>query len=67
MNYGVILCSQLRKRTAIVKLNRPKQMNALNSDLIRELDHAIEAIKTDASIRAVVISGEKEFCRRCGH
>ncbi len=48
-------------KVALLKLNRPNAMNALNSKLIEELDHAIEAISADPAIRALVISGEGNF------
>lgn len=43
---------------AIIKLNRPKALNALNSETLKELDNAIELIENDAEIYAVVITGE---------
>ncbi|GAA0122663.1 MAG: short-chain-enoyl-CoA hydratase [Clostridium argentinense] len=43
---------------AIVKLNRPKALNALNSETLKELDNAIELIENDAEIYAVVLTGE---------
>jgi len=47
--------------TAVVMLNRPKAMNALNRALVDELDHAVEQIAKDPAISAVVLSGEKNF------
>jgi enoyl-CoA hydratase len=48
---------------AVVILNRPKALNALNSATLRELDAAVAAIGRDRSVRAVVVtgSGEKAF------
>ena len=51
----------LIEKVAILKLQRPKAMNALNSKLMEELEQAIEAISTDPAIRAVVFSGEGNF------
>lgn len=43
----------------IVTLNRPKAMNALNDELIRELSFLIDEIRTDSDIKAIVITGGK--------
>lgn len=42
---------------AIVSLNRPKALNALNRRLLEELDEVIASVGADASIRAVVVTG----------
>lgn len=49
---------------AKIILNRPSVLNALNYQLLVELEEAIEQIKNNRQIRAVVISGsgEKAFC-----
>ena len=45
-----------------IKLNRPKALNALNSSLITELNHALDRFEADAQIGAVVITGsDKAF------
>ena len=48
---------------AVVTLNRPKVLNALNLQLIRELREAFKALEADPEVRAVVLtgSGEKAF------
>jgi enoyl-CoA hydratase len=45
----------------IVNLNRPKSLNALNSDMVAELDEAFAALAADAGVKAVVVTGEKNF------
>jgi enoyl-CoA hydratase/carnithine racemase len=51
---------------ATLTLNRPQQFNALSSSLIDELQHAIDGIARDVSIRAIVLSGAgRAFC--AGH
>lgn len=47
----------------IVRLNRPKEFNALNFDLLNDLARALEFCSDDKETRAVVITGEgKAFC-----
>lgn len=48
---------------ADVRLNRPDKLNALDGALVAALVEAGEALKRDASVRAVVLSGEgRAFC-----
>src|SRR6266487_4091036 len=42
---------------ATVTLNRPKVLNALSPDLIRELTGALAELDADGSVRAVVLTG----------
>src|SRR5678816_3383715 len=44
----------------VITLNRPRVLNALNRALKRELSDALTKIKTDETIRAVVITGTGE-------
>lgn len=48
---------------ATVTLNRPRQMNAINSQMIEELGQTLDALATDATVRVVVLTGagEKAF------
>jgi enoyl-CoA hydratase len=48
---------------AIVTINRPQVLNALNSQTLDDLRHAILDLKRDESVRAVVLTGagEKAF------
>lgn len=49
---------------AIVRINRPEALNAMNTDVISELSKAIDIIGADDSIKVVVITGagERSFC-----
>ena len=46
----------------IVTINRPKALNALNSDVLKEIEATFDAIDLDAT-RAVILTGagEKSF------
>lgn len=45
------------KNVAVITLNRPNAMNALNTGLLEELDKVLEEIRKDNEIRSVVITG----------
>jgi enoyl-CoA hydratase/carnithine racemase len=49
---------------ATVTLNRPEQRNALSNTLLAELVDAMETVRDDPAVRAVVLTGagEKVFC-----
>jgi enoyl-CoA hydratase/carnithine racemase len=42
---------------AVVTINRPEKRNALNSETVDELRRAILALKHDAAVRAVIVTG----------
>ncbi|HEU4922098.1 MAG TPA: enoyl-CoA hydratase [Burkholderiales bacterium] len=61
MNYEFITVEQ-KGRVGVITLNRPKQLNALSSGLMKELGKALAACDADAGIGAIVLTGnEKAF------
>ncbi|MEQ8697115.1 MAG: enoyl-CoA hydratase-related protein, partial [Bauldia litoralis] len=47
---------------AIIRLNRPKALNALNGQLVQELGQALQAAQDDDAVGAIVLTGsEKAF------
>jgi enoyl-CoA hydratase len=46
-------------RIGVVLLNRPKQLNALSSELMTALAAALEELDADADIRAIVLGGSE--------
>ncbi len=58
MSYEFIL-TEVRGRVGLVRLNRPKALNALSSGLRRELMDALNAFEADASIGAIVVTGDE--------
>src|SRR5437899_938076 len=57
--YGSIVWEQT-ENVVVITLNRPRVLNALNRALKGELADALTRIKSDESIRAVVITGASE-------
>ena len=50
------------RKTGLITLNRPKQLNALNDALMDQLGHALRAFDADDGIGAIVVTGgEKAF------
>jgi enoyl-CoA hydratase len=59
--YETILV-ETRGRVALVTLNRPQALNALNSTLIGELNAALDGFERDPAVGCIVITGsEKAF------
>src|ERR671916_2457660 len=49
---------------AVIKINRPEALNAMNTDVIAELSRAIDIVGVDDGIKVVIITGagERSFC-----
>jgi enoyl-CoA hydratase len=61
MTYELIVVEK-KGRVGVVTLNRPKQMNALNAQLMQELAKALYAFDADDGVGCIVITGnEKAF------
>jgi enoyl-CoA hydratase len=62
MAYELIEVRTEGGKVGIVTLNRPKQLNALNNDLMDELGAALKAFDADPGIGCMIITGsEKAF------
>lgn len=55
--------SQVSDGIATVTINRPKQLNALNLEVLEALDQTMAALDQDQQIRVVILTGagEKSF------
>ncbi|MEO0957312.1 MAG: enoyl-CoA hydratase [Pseudomonadota bacterium] len=61
MAYETIIVER-KENVALIRLNRPAAMNALNSELMRELGGALKKADAEEEIGAIVITGnEKAF------
>lgn len=57
MNLECILY-ETKENVAVIKLNRPKVLNAMNKQLWLDFRQALHAARDDAAIKVVVITGE---------
>ncbi|WKX96170.1 hypothetical protein Q1695_012542 [Nippostrongylus brasiliensis] len=57
-NYEFLKVEMLSEYVVQVKLNRPRQMNALNSKIWSEIGDAFEKLNDDENCRVVILSGE---------
>jgi enoyl-CoA hydratase len=55
----VLVERQPEQRTALVRLNRPKQLNALNGAVMDELCRTLEELDRDDGVRAIVVTGNE--------
>lgn len=62
MNYENILAEQ-DNGLAVITINRPSKLNALNKATIQELHEAFKALDADKNVKVVIVtgSGEKAF------
>ncbi len=62
MNFEMIQVRTEAEKVGVITLNRPKQLNALNDQLMDELGAALNAFDADPAIGCMVITGsEKAF------
>jgi enoyl-CoA hydratase len=62
MAYETLLL-EIENQIATLTLNRPKVLNALNDQLFRELDSALDSLRDNPEVRVILITGagEKAF------
>lgn len=58
MPYTFIL-TESHDRVGLIRLNRPKELNALNHTVMEEIAHALQTFDADPEIGAMVITGNK--------
>lgn len=59
MDY-IIVTAQSEPNIAIIRLNRPKELNALNTQLMQELRDALHALDNDEDVRVIIITGNDQ-------
>jgi enoyl-CoA hydratase len=60
MEYNTIMYEK-SDRIGTITLNRPKSMNALNSELLKELNQVVTEIESDQEVKVVIITGNDRF------
>ncbi|MDC9701603.1 MAG: enoyl-CoA hydratase [Alphaproteobacteria bacterium] len=58
MTYKMIL-TETQGRVSLIRLNRPDAANALNRELIRELNHALDRFEDDEDSGCLIITGSE--------
>ena len=43
---------------AVIRFNRPKALNAIIPDVLREVNEALDSVETNTSIRVLILTGE---------
>jgi enoyl-CoA hydratase len=63
MSYEFIIVEpQIEKHIALIRLNRPKELNALNTQLMGEIRDALKILDSDDNVRVIIVTGnEKAF------
>jgi enoyl-CoA hydratase len=56
MAYETLLL-ETEANVAVLTMNRPKVLNALNGAMLRDLDEAVQALANDAAVRVIVLRG----------
>ncbi len=51
------LLFEIDNGTAVITVNRPEKLNALNKDVFTELDHAMDEVLRNDEIRSAIITG----------
>jgi enoyl-CoA hydratase/carnithine racemase len=52
-----VLLEERRGAVALLRMNRPAALNALDAELVLELSRALERATTDATVRSIVLTG----------
>lgn len=55
----IIVEPQYAKHIALVRLNRPNELNALNLELMGELRDSLKALDADDEVRVIIITGNE--------
>lgn len=54
------IIAETHGKVGLIKLNRPKALNALNAALISELNHALDTYEADSKIGCIVLTGSQK-------
>ncbi|MDR1946167.1 MAG: enoyl-CoA hydratase/isomerase family protein [Desulfovibrio sp.] len=51
------LIFEVEEKIALITMNRPKALNALNDDLLKDLNSALDDVESNAGIKGAIITG----------
>lgn len=60
----VIIEKVEKENYAVISINRPEKLNALQNQTLKEIADALETMELDGSIRCVVLRGTKEVVKK---
>ena len=55
----IIVTPEYQKHIALIQLNRPKELNALNLELMGEIRDALKELDQNEAVRAIIITGNE--------
>ncbi|MFD2783990.1 enoyl-CoA hydratase-related protein [Hymenobacter rubripertinctus] len=55
----ILVTPQARPQVALIQLNRPKELNALNLQLMQEVAAALKALDQNPEVRVIVLAGSE--------
>lgn len=56
----ITLTEQYEKNIALIQLNRPKELNALNLQLMQELRDTLKQLDSNEAVRVIIITGNEQ-------
>lgn len=61
--YNTFLFEEIEPQVGLITLNRPEKLNAMNREMVEELDGFFTILSKDDSIRVVILTGQgRGFC-----
>ncbi|MBQ6948477.1 MAG: enoyl-CoA hydratase/isomerase family protein, partial [Firmicutes bacterium] len=54
---SVVVFEKIEK-VAVIKINRPEAMNALNADVLKAIDAAVDQAAADDEVQVLIFTGE---------
>ena len=56
----IIVNEQYEPNVAVIQLNRPKELNALNTQLMQEVRDAMQSLDRNDNVRVIIITGNEQ-------
>ena len=57
MNDADLVLTEIRDRSAVITLNRPARLNAIDVPMLLALERAIDACEADDNVRVIIVTG----------